>query len=152
IYKEILYPGAFMKAAITAIGTANPPYQRSQSSLPDLIATAFTLNNAEKRLLKSIYKNTGIETRYSVLEDYIKSPGEFTFFPNDANANFPSTSARMKIYQENALPLALNAIQNCLAAHNHFNVNDITHVITISCTGMYAPGLDIEIVQQLNLH
>src|SRR5207253_610039 len=89
---------------------------------------------------------------YSVLEDCIKSPGEFTFFPNDANANFPSTSARMKIYQENALPLALNAIQNCLAAHNHFNVNDITHVITISCTGMYAPGLDIEIVQQLNLH
>ena len=141
-----------MKPAITAIGTANPPYHRSQTNIPDLIATAFNLTPAERRLLKSIYKKTGIETRYSVLKDYIKQPGEFEFFPNDAITDFPCTSERMKIYQESALPLALNAIQECLATRNGFNRKDITHLITISCTGMYAPGIDIEIVQQLNLN
>jgi predicted naringenin-chalcone synthase len=141
-----------MKPAITAIGTANPSYQRSQTNIPDLIATAFGLSPAETRLLKSIYKKTGIETRYSVLKDYIKQPGEFEFFPNDAITDFPSTSARMNIYKENALPLALMAIDDCLAMLNGFNKNDITHLITISCTGMYAPGIDIEIIQHLKLN
>lgn len=154
--KSFFHPGQlnepYMKSAITAIGTANPPYQRSQTNIPDLIATAFNLTAAEKRLLKSIYKKTGIETRYSVLKDYIKQPGEFEFFPNDAITDFPPTSARMKIYKENALPLALNAIDDCLATRNDFNKNEITHLITISCTGMYAPGIDIEIVHHLNLN
>lgn len=137
--------------AITAIGVANPAYKRSQLETAELIITGFNLNTVEKRLLKSIYKTTGIEQRYSVLSDYCKSAGQFEFFPNDPEAPFPSTSARMKIYKENALQLALAAIKNCLSQIEYFNHKDITHVITVSCTGMYAPGIDIEIVKELNL-
>jgi len=140
-----------MKPAITAIGTANPPWQRSQPDLPDLFYSAFNLDPAELRMLRIIYKKSGIETRYSVLQDYVRQPGEFEFFPNHPGESFPSTAARMKIYQENALPLALKAIANCFAARGEFDKKNITHLITISCTGMYAPGIDIEIVQRLNL-
>lgn len=101
--------------------------------------------------MQSVYNATGIDFRYSVLKDYCKNPGDLEFFPNDVGAPFPTTDARMKIYRETALPLVLDAINNCFASQDNFNKNLITHVITVSCTGMYAPGLDIEIVQTLGL-
>lgn len=141
-----------MKTAITAIGTANPTHKRDQQETAELITAGLNLSAIERRLLKSVYRSTGIEQRYSVLSDYSKSPGQFEFFPNDPSADFPSTSARMKIYKDNALQLALSAINNCISQIPNFNNSDITHVITVSCTGMYAPGLDIEIVKELKLN
>lgn len=141
-----------MDIAITAIGTANPPYKRAQLETASIISAALNLNPAEKRLLRSVYRATGIEFRHSVLPDYCKNLGEFEFFPNDPASSFPATSARMQIYKQNALQLCLSAIENCLANLDGFDVSEITHVITVSCTGMYAPGIDIEIVQKLNLN
>lgn len=141
-----------MNPAITAIGIANPPFSRGQLETAELIIKGVNLSNAEKRLLKAIYKATGIERRYSVLSDYCKEAGEFEFFPNDPSEDFPSTSARMTIYKENALQLAQNAIKNCLSHLEDFNLGEITHLITVSCTGMYAPGIDIELVHALKLN
>jgi alpha-pyrone synthase len=41
----------------------------------------------------------------------------------------------------------LKAIENL-----NQSVSDLTHIITVSCTGMYAPGLDIEIISTLGLN
>lgn len=140
-----------MNVAITAIGIANPPFKNSQNEVAELISNVLCLKPSEKRLLKSIYKSSGIEYRYSVLSDYCKLPGNFDFFPNNSEDDFPSTAARMKVYKDNALPLAIRAIENCFATSSSVVQNEITHLITVSCTGMYAPGIDIEIVQQLAL-
>jgi predicted naringenin-chalcone synthase len=140
-----------MDIAITAIGTANPPYKRKQSEVVELVIAGLHLKPAEQRLLKSIYKSTGIEYRYSVLSDYDKEPGQFEFFPNDPTQPYPSTAQRMKIYKDNAIHLALKAIENCLS-NTDYEKSSITHLITVSCTGMYAPGIDIEITQTLGLH
>src|ERR1700722_19449722 len=43
------------------------------------------------------------------------------------------------------------AIKDCFTIFNEFDKTQITHLITVSCTGMYAPGIDIEIVQHLQL-
>jgi alpha-pyrone synthase len=137
--------------AIAAIGTANPAFKNHQANTAELISAGLDLKPAEKRLLKSVYKATGIEYRYSVLGDYCKQAGDFEFFPNDSQQPFPSTAERMRIYKENALKLALESINNCLSQLPHFDKTTITHLITVSCTGMYAPGMDIEIVQQLHL-
>lgn len=140
------------KSAITAIGIANPAFKRPQAETAELIAIALNLKPAEKRILKSVYKATGIEYRHSVLSDYCKSPGEFNFFPNQPDAPFPSTASRMTIFKDNALALALQSIQDCVSSIDNFDLTCITHLITVSCTGMYAPGLDIEIVQHLKLN
>ena len=140
-----------MIIAITSMGIAVPSYKRSQMEIAELVSNLLGLSSTEKKLLKSIYKATGIEHRYSVLSDYNKNPGQFTFFPNEQNNPFPSTADRMQVYKEQALPLAINAINNCIDNLKSFSKNIITHLITVSCTGMYAPGLDIEIVQTLNL-
>lgn len=140
-----------MLTGITAIGTAVPFYRRSQQETAELVSAALHLKPSHKRLVKAIYKATGIEYRHSVLSDYCREPGEFEFFPNDPDAAFPTTAKRMKFYKDYALTLALTAIENCLNSFPTFDKNKITHVVTVSCTGLYAPGLDIEIVQQLNL-
>lgn len=139
-------------SAIISIGTANPGYQKNQLEVAEFMASTFDLQPSEKRLLKSVYKATGIQQRYSVLNDYCRQPGEFDFFPNNANDPFPSTAERMKIYKEHALDLALLSINNCISSLVDFNKKDITHLITVSCTGMYAPGIDIEIVHALQLN
>jgi len=129
------------------MGTANPPHIHPQGNLAELLAASLALKPAERRLLKSVYKATGIEQRYSVLNDYTPS-NEVEFFPSNPDTPFPSTAARMKIYRENAIHLALAAIENMGSQELH----KITHVITVSCTGMYAPGIDIEIIQTLKLN
>jgi alpha-pyrone synthase len=140
-----------MLPAIIGLGTANPAFKRQQSTAADLVAEILALPLRQKKILRSIYNSSGIETRYSVLSDYVKPYGEFEFFPNNDQDYFPSTAQRMQLYKTNALPLALNAINDCLAMLKNYDTNRITHLITVSCTGMYAPGLDIEIAQALNL-
>lgn len=140
-----------MQSSITAIGIANPAYRRAQNEVAELICAAFNLKSSQQKILKAIYKASGIDFRHSVIGDYSKSPGEFEFFPNTLEQQFPSTSERMKLYQKTALPLALTAIKSCLDNIKSLDIKDITHLITISCTGMYAPGIDIEIIQQLGL-
>lgn len=137
--------------AITAIGTAKPQYSGSQQEITDFMADALQLRPAEKRRLISLYQATGIEFRHSVLADFKKPRGQFDFFPNEYGIEFPSTAKRMQAYQAHALPLALRAIKNCLDDIADFDKKNITHLITVSCTGMYAPGIDIEIIAALGL-
>lgn len=140
-----------MKSAITAIGTAAPPYRQSQRAAADIVVKALQLPPAETRLLKSLYRSTGIEYRHSVISDFCRQPGDYEFFPNDTALPFPSTAARMQAYRRHAQTLAMAAIHDCQTSSERHDQNDITHLITVSCTGMYAPGLDIDLVHALGL-
>jgi alpha-pyrone synthase len=59
---------------------------------------------------------------------------------------------RLKVYKENALPLAIAAIQNSFEKLGT-SIADfkLTHLITVTCTGMYAPGIDTELITNLGL-
>ncbi|HEY8399741.1 MAG TPA: type III polyketide synthase [Cytophagaceae bacterium] len=138
-----------MKSFITAIGTANPDYRFPQMKIAEFMTNAVSLSRENKLKLKSLYKSSGIGYRYSVIPDFGLTKGQYQFFPNtDDLEPFPSVGHRMKVYERKALPLAISAINNCMKNNNFCS---ITHLITVSCTGMYAPGLDIEIIQQLGL-
>lgn len=141
-----------MDIAITAIGTANPPFKHPQQTIIDTLCNWLKIRPAKKRILKSIYKSAGIDYRYTVLEDYSKKPENFDFFPKHPDSPFPSTAERMKLYKQHAVSLAIQAIEKCLASNNTIDKQDITHLISVSCTGMYAPGIDIEIVQKMKLN
>lgn len=141
-----------MATYINAIGTATPKNCIEQSQIADFMCQALQLDEAQTRRLKALYKLTKIKSRSSVLADYGKKNGEFEFFPNNVDLlPIPTVAKRMLEYKRHALPLALSAIDKAALKINNFNLKDITHLITISCTGMYAPGIDIEIVQNLNL-
>jgi predicted naringenin-chalcone synthase len=136
---------------ITAIGTANPPHRFEQATIAGFMVKAMKLDAGESRKLRTIFKAAGITTRYSVLEDYGKT-SDFTFFSNTPNGEpFPATDKRMALFQQHALSLSLAAIENlCLKAPDA-DLKSITHLVVVTCTGMYAPGLDIELVDALGL-
>jgi alpha-pyrone synthase len=141
-----------MPAYINAIGTAVPENCIDQQQIADFMCEALKLDAPNTRKLKALYRQTKIAQRHSVLSDYSLKNGEYEFFPNTDNLEpFPSISARMEAYRKEALPLALAAITDCFK-NLEKDYSNITHLITVSCTGMYAPGLDIDIVQSLSLN
>lgn len=136
---------------ITSIGTAVPPNRFSQPVLSDFMVKAMQLDYANGRKLKAIFRSSGISYRHSVLDDYGKSNG-FTFYSNSPDFEpFPSTEKRIAEFQKHALTLSRKAVQNCISERKNLNLADITHLITVSCTGMYAPGLDIELIKEFGL-
>ncbi|MGV3538907.1 MAG: type III polyketide synthase [Rufibacter sp.] len=141
-----------MKSYLCAIGTANPPHVFQQQQIADFMAGALQLDDTHTRKLKALYRVSGIDQRHTVLPDYGRQNGDFTFYPNSPGLEpFPKVGARMQAFQEAALPLSVAAVQDCLAHVPDFSAQKITHLITVSCTGMYAPGLDIELVNALQL-
>ena len=136
-----------MPAYIHSISTSVPPYVSSQEQIADFMITNLDLDDGEKRKLRVLYRASGIGQRYSVLEDFSRSLNGKSFFKEDA---FPSAKPRMELFQKNAITLASDA---SLGAIKRSSVapSEITHLIAVSCTGMYAPGLDIELIQQLGL-
>lgn len=139
-----------MDSYITAIGTAVPQYGFSQVQIASFMAEALRFDEPNRRKLQALYRLTRIDRRHSVLPDYGVPSGEYTFFPNTPDLEpFPTVGQRMELYRREALPLALAAIQDL--NRNEKKPVRPTHLITVSCTGMYAPGLDIDLIAALNL-
>ncbi len=139
-----------MKPCITAIGTAVPRFRIEQQQVLQFMTRAHGLQGEEARRLKLLYRASGIKSRYSVIADYQKTEN-FSFYPNnEAMEPFPPTSIRQDKYRSEALLLSVQSAEKCLA-HSQLKREDITHLVTVSCTGLYAPGLDIELVYKLGL-
>lgn len=134
---------------ILSIGTAVPEYRHEQDKIFEFMSRVYAISEVEKRKLKFLYKYSGIKTRYSVLDDYSLPASEWKFFsPTENLEPFPSLERRMRVFREQAAPLSLQAIDDC---RKNFKEEKITHLITVSCTGMSAPGLDLELIELLNL-
>jgi len=139
-----------MRAYINQIGTAVPKNKIAQCKIADFMGRALQLDSHERRRLDVLYRACGIQTRHSVISDYGNDVKDYSFFPkNDQLEPFPQVANRMKVYEEEAAGLCLEAIETTLPGD--FNKKSISHLITVSCTGMYAPGLDIELTKKLGL-
>lgn len=133
------------------MGTAVPTHRFDQNRIADFMARAMKLNATEERRLRALYRSTRIRQRFSVLPDYGLTNGDFTFYPNTPDLEpFPTVQQRMGMYREHAVGLAAEALRNCLETSS-VKTGEITHLITVSCTGMYAPGPDIELIGLLGL-
>jgi alpha-pyrone synthase len=138
-------------AYITSVGTASPPFRFDQMRIAEFMANALQLDERGRRRLRALYRTTRIQQRYSVLPDYGQEMGQFSFYPNTPDLEpFPTVSLRMDQYRQHAVGLAERAIRDCLS-RRQVPLSDITHLITVSCTGMYAPGPDIELIERLGL-
>lgn len=134
---------------IVSIGTAVPNFKHDQQNILSFMKKVYALSESDSRKLQFLYKQGGIDTRYSVIPDYSAETASWKFYsPTENLEPFPSVEERMKIYKEHAAPLSLQAIENCIGS---FPKEKITHLITVSCTGMSAPGLDLELLELLHL-
>ena len=138
---------------VIALGTAVPEFQYSQEEITDSLIQKMQLEGTrEARMMKALYKLTRIKSRYSVLPDYRNNGRSPLLFSGEIH-EVPDVSQRMEVYREKVLPLALSAVQNCLATlPGTISAREsITHIISVSCTGMSAPGLEIALAEKLGL-
>ena len=134
---------------LVSIGTAVPAYRHQQKDILDFMQRVYALNDNDKRKLRFLYRQGGIDTRYSVIPDYSLPATAWQFYsPTESLEPFPRLEQRMKWFQREAAPLSLQAIKKCLEKTPD---KKITHLITVSCTGMSAPGLDLELLELLQL-
>lgn len=109
----------------------------------------YAINEQDRRKIRYLYRHSGIDIRYSVIGDYSRPIQEWKFYPHSENLEpFPSLEMRMDWYKKYAAPLSVDAIRKCL--DHKIKVEEITHLITVSCTGMSAPGLDLQIIELMD--
>jgi predicted naringenin-chalcone synthase len=142
-----------MSLSILGIGTASPPRRIRQTDAARLAAGFANAEPGHERTLAAIYRQTRIRTRGSVvLEEPGDAPYLQTFFPpaDTADDAGPSTGARMERYATEAGPLAVAAARRALERAATV-AEDVTHLVTCSCTGFVTPGVDLELVEALGL-
>lgn len=138
-----------MPAFISSLGTAVPAFATEQRKIASFMIDNLQLNAEEARDLQVLYRASGIQTRYSVLPDFQQN-GHVPFFQAQGKKVMPEVSKRMKVYEKESLKLSMSAFEDALN-NCELAPSEITHLITVSCTGMYAPGLDIELIEGLGL-
>ncbi len=141
-----------MNSAILGIGTALPPFSISQEGAVEFVQTFDPAAKNESRLLKALYRRTRVKKRGSVLlEEADGSPHQSFFEPAaEGSSRGPTTEARMKRYAKEAHSLALEASRGVLDVSG-LDSRQISHLITVSCTGFLSPGVDIELIKKLGL-
>ena len=135
---------------IISIGTALPAYKHRQQDIQKFMELVFAMDATENRKLKFLYHHSGIDYRYSIIPDYSREINDWKFYPQSENLEpFPSLEQRMELFNKYAASLSVRAIRQCL--NGFLNSHEITHLITVSCTGMSAPGLDLQVMEQMDL-
>ncbi len=135
---------------IISIATCVPTYKHSQTTLFDFANKVYCKNNDDTRKLKFLYNHSGIEYRYSIIPDFDFSKNERVFFSDaDDLQPVPSISKRMEFYNNYAVTLSAETVRKCIK--DKIDLQEITHLVTVSCTGMSAPGLDLQLMELLQL-
>lgn len=104
-----------------------------------------------RTIFRRMVSRAGIAHRYSFLNPH---GGSGQFSSHDANGfyrpgSFPNTARRMELFEQNAPVLMRRAVDQLALTEKERS--GITHVLVTCCTGLYAPGLDFEIVDHLGL-
>jgi predicted naringenin-chalcone synthase len=147
-----------MPLTILGVGTAIPSGLLQQHEA-QIVAEYLCAETAEQAtFIPAIYGGSGISRRYICLgRQVVLDICEETrisgspFLPTGEPGHpGPTTRQRMEIYEREAPPLAMKACAEALSASGILPT-EITHLVTVSCTGFAAPGFDVAVINELGL-
>jgi predicted naringenin-chalcone synthase len=135
-------------AYINRIATAVPEHEVHDYFLR-FAAANLAGQPRHQALFRKMADKAGIEHRYSCFAPASDPEGPIV---DEAGVfrrgNFPGTAKRMDMYESAAADLAMQAIERLEIRSERVA---ITHLVVASCTGLSAPGLDLEIVHRAGL-
>ena len=141
-----------MSTFIHHIETAVPDTRYDQSFIRDEMKRLLDADRRTARLLHYVYGQSGIEKRHSAVRDFTPGVPEGAFYdPVQDRLKSPSTGVRNALYTDVSKELYACVAQQAVARCPGVEASHITHVITVSCTGFFAPGPDYHIVRSLGL-
>jgi alkylresorcinol/alkylpyrone synthase len=147
-----------MSARIVSIGTAVPPTCVTQERAREIFAGQPGADRLTQRLIHAAFEASAIERRHTVLSEFGDELAPRDAFP-EGRARFadeegrmlrPATGPRNDLYISAAPELNARAARAALA-DAQVEASAITHVVTVSCTGFFAPGPDYRLVRDLGL-
>src|SRR5450755_3810179 len=132
------------EAFINRIVTALPPHDVHEAFL-DFGRRMMKGDNRRLALFNRMAERSGISHRYSFFEP--DGDGDVTQFYRPGA--FPGTAARMKLFENFAPGLACEAAERLLAGEDR---GRISHLNVTCCTGFFAPGIDLQLVERCGLN
>jgi predicted naringenin-chalcone synthase len=142
-----------MSHTIEGIGTAVPLFEIEQHDCARQAAQICGATTVQERLLSKLYLRAGVKKRHSVVLDASTNghPARQSFYTQGTQASGgPSTGERMQAYERYAAPLVQEAAQQALDEAG-IAPGEITHLVTVSCSGFSAPGIDVQLICNLRL-
>ena len=91
--------------AILGIGTAVPEFRLDQADTSGRLTDALRDNPNSARWAKKIFKQCGVETRYTCEPNLLETAEHCRYF-SQSNQEAPSTSDRMATYKRESVPLS----------------------------------------------
>lgn len=141
-----------MSVSIVGLGCAAPPHAITQQDA----ATQAAAISGESRpgVMAKLYSQAGVQTRHSVVlrSSTNGAPAEQGFYraSNHESPFGPTTGERMRRYEEEASELALTAALHALHDAG-IEPRALGQLVTVSCSGFAAPGVDVQLVERLQL-
>lgn len=143
-----------MNLHLSGLGTAVPPGVLEQSDAAELSPAFCAADARQARSLRRLYGRSGVETRNTVVlrADQGVLEERVPFYPvaSGPDDRGPTTGERMAWYEAEAPPLAELAARRALKDAST-PVEAITHLVTVSCTGFFSPGIDAVLIDALGL-
>lgn len=143
-----------MTVTLRSLETAVPPTILIQHEARDVFAAQPGLTRLGQRLVRTCFDSAAIDTRHTaVAEMSLDFRGPDPVFYDGVSSLLlnPSTKVRNDLYAAEATTLLIEAATKAVAACPDVVAEDITHVVTVSCTGFFNPGPDYKIVRALGL-
>lgn len=145
-----------MNVHMIGVGTATPAHSIEQSAAAAHAVERCCSTADQSRLLPVLYRRSRVAMRGSVLLHNGTSPDNGSpsndFFPaaTTSDDRGPTTGQRLARYEQDAGPLAGAAARLGLQ-HAYTDPSSIDHLITVTCTGFGAPGVELEVIGELGL-
>jgi predicted naringenin-chalcone synthase len=140
-----------MPAWIHRIDTIVPEFSFTQEAASRKMQEWYA-DERTKRIIRALHRHSGIETRHSVVANFDRE-GEAGFFKvgPDGVREGPGTALRNEIFARESRSLSVALARRILGDSPGFRPEDVSHVVTVSCTGFYNPGPDYYIVRDLGI-
>ncbi len=137
-----------MTISVHAIAAAVPFARLPQAETRDLFLAQPGVDRLTARLIGAAFDQSAIDFRYSVIGS--SGARSEVFAGDEEQLRSPSTGERNAVYRREA-PQLFAAAARAAIAESGFDVAEVTHVVTASCTGFFAPGPEFLLVKDLGL-
>ncbi len=131
------------------IATASPPFKVQQDYAAAELKKRMGGTAVISRMIDMAANQSGIDHRFFVIKDGEPNTVD-KFYTRDGNHFSPDTKTRMSEYEKWSVELTKNVVKD-LAEKNKIDFSAIDRLITISCTGFFAPGLDYELIREFKI-
>jgi alpha-pyrone synthase len=134
---------------IISIATGSGPHTISMEELGDYVTGIYGDRSLASRKFGFLVRENSIAFKHSVVPDFIKGNKKNILFTKENPS--PDTNSRMKVFYEKSVEISTETAEKAIQK-SEIVKTAISHIITTSCTGLCAPGLEIQLIQTLGLN